>query len=66
MTTEEDDCAEMFDVGTAVANPYVCDAWHGYSEKNKKQKTEQALQWVTIFLLKVQKKDRTSLLLLYF
>ena len=24
---EEDDCAEMFDVGTAVANPYVCDAW---------------------------------------
>lgn len=25
--TLEDDCAEMFDVGTAVANPYVCDSW---------------------------------------
>ncbi|CAK9101757.1 unnamed protein product [Durusdinium trenchii] len=25
--TLDDDGAEMFDVGTAVANPYVCDSW---------------------------------------
>lgn len=26
-TMEDDDAQEVFDVGTAVANPYVCDSW---------------------------------------
>lgn len=27
LNSQDDDTEEMFDVGTAVANPYVCDSW---------------------------------------